>query len=425
MIHKNITLALGALTLLGAATACNASSTDSTATATSKNFLRVDGPNIVDANGEVFYIKGTNTGNWLNPEGYMFGFGRTTSPFMINEAFCELVGPTAAAEFWQDFKDNYITEADFDFIASKGANTVRIPFNYRLFTNENYMGLNDSTEGFRRIDDCVAWARKNNLRLILDMHDCPGGQTGDNIDDSYGYPWLMVDSVAQNQFVDIWKKIADYYADEDVILGYELANEPIATYWEGEERDMLNAQLEPLYKRTVEAIRQVDPNHIVLLGGPQWNSYFGNFTDWTFDNNIMYTCHRYGGDATAEAIASFIEFRDKTNLPMYMGEIGHNSDQWMSDFVNVMRANNIGYTFWPYKKLGDSSMTGAAVPEGWREEVVAFVEAPRGSYGEIRAAREKCSQQRGRELLHQYVENAKAENMLIHNNYINAIQLDK
>lgn len=389
----------------------------------SKDFLRVKGHDIVDSKGEVFYINGTNTGNWLNPEGYMFGFQRTASPRMINEAFCELVGPVAAKKFWQDFKDNYITEADFDFIARQGANTVRIPFNYRMFTNEDYMGLNDAEEGFRRIDDCVAWAAKNNLRLILDMHDCPGGQTGDNIDDSYGYPWLMTEPEAQQQFVEIWKKIARRYANEDVILGYELANEPIATYWEGEERAALNSELEPLYKKCVAAIREVDKNHIILLGGPQWNSEFGNFTDWTFDDNIMYTCHRYGGPPTADAIRSYIEFRDKTGLPMYMGELGHNTNEWMSDFVDTMRENNIGYTFWPYKKINDSSMTGVAEPQGWKEELVAFVEAPRGSFGEVRDARKFCSQQRGRELLNQYVENSKAENMLIHDDYIKAIKL--
>lgn len=390
-----------------------------------KDFLKVNGPDIVDSKGEKFYIKGTNLGNWLNPEGYMFGFQRTSSAHMIDEALRELVGPTEARRFWQNFKDNYITEADFRFIAEKGANTIRVPFNYRMFTNEDYMGLNDAGEGFRRLDDCVRWARQNGVRLILDMHDCPGGQTGDNIDDSYGYPWLMTDPVAQQQFVDIWRRIAEHYADEDVILGYELANEPVATYWEGEERDRLNAALEPLYKRATAAIREVDPNHIILLGGPQWNSYFGNFTDWTFDDNIMYTCHRYGGPATAEAIASYIEFRDKTNRPMYMGELGHNTDEWMSDFVDAMRANNIGYTFWPYKKIGDSAMTGVAEPEGWKEELVAFVEAPRGSYGEIRDARKLCSQERGVELLNRYVENAKAPNMLVHDSYIRAIQLDK
>lgn len=390
-----------------------------------KDFLKVNGPDIVDSKGEKFYIKGTNLGNWLNPEGYMFGFQRTSSAHMIDEALRELVGPTEARRFWQNFKDNYITEADFRFIAEKGANTIRVPFNYRMFTDEDYMGLNDAGEGFRRLDDCVRWARKNGVRLILDMHDCPGGQTGDNIDDSYGYPWLMTDTVAQQQFVDIWRRIAEHYADEDVILGYELANEPVATYWEGVERDRLNAALEPLYKRATAAIREVDPNHIILLGGPQWNSYFGNFTDWTFDDNIMYTCHRYGGPATAEAIASYIEFRDKTNRPMYMGELGHNTDEWMSDFVDAMRANNIGYTFWPYKKIGDSAMTGVAAPEGWKEELAAFVEAPRGSYGEIRDARKLCSQERGVELLNRYVENAKAPNMLVHDSYIRAIQLDK
>lgn len=393
--------------------------------AADKDFLHVNGYDIVDSRGEKFYIKGTNTGNWLNPEGYMFGFRRVNAPHMINEALCQLVGPSEARRFWQRFKDNYITRPDFEFIASTGANTVRIPFHYKLFTNEEYMGLSDPAEGFRRVDSCVVWARDNGLRLILDMHDCPGGQTGDNIDDSYGYPWLMTDSVAQRQFVDIWRSIASHYADEDVILGYELANEPVATYWDGEERDSLNAALEPLYKRAVAAIRGVDTNHIILLGGPQWNSYFGNFADWTFDSNIMYTCHRYGGDPTADAIREYIDFRDRTGLPMYMGEIGHNTCEWMSRFVDVMRDNNIGYTFWPYKKLGDSSMTGAAVPDGWFDELVAFVEAPRGSYSEIREARKLCSPERGRQLLDAYIDNARAANMLVYDDYINAIQLNK
>ena len=110
---------------------------------------------------------------------------------------------------------------------------------------------------------------------------------------------------------------------------------------------------------------------------------------------------------------------------MYMGEIGHNTCEWMSRFVDVMRDNNIGYTFWPYKKLGDSSMTGAAVPDGWFDELVAFVEAPRGSYSEIREARKLCSPERGRQLLDAYIDNARAANMLVYDDYINAIQLNK
>ena len=112
----------------------------------------------------------------------MFGFGRTNSPRMIDDLLCEMVGPDEAAAFWKQFKDNYITEEDIAFIASTGANTVRLPFHYKLFTDEDYMGLSAGQDGFDRIDACVQWCRKYGLYLILDMHDAPGGQTGDNID---------------------------------------------------------------------------------------------------------------------------------------------------------------------------------------------------------------------------------------------------
>lgn len=389
-----------------------------------KDFLKVDGHNIVDSKGEKFYIKGTNLGNWCNPEGYMFGFSRANSYSMINDVMTQLFGPTEAAEFWKKFKKNYITEADIRFIASKGANTIRFPFHYKLFTGEPFMGESSADAGYETVDSLVAWCGRNNLRLILDMHDCPGGQTGDNIDDSAGYPFLMTDTVSQTRFINLWENIAARYADEPVILGYELMNEPIATFWNEEETAALNAALEPLYIKTVKAIREKDSNHIILLGAPQWNSNFEPFTDWTFDDNIMYTCHRYGGPATADAIRSYIDFRDKTGLPMYMGEIGHNTDEWMSDFVDVMRENNIGYTFWPYKKIEDSSMTGIATPEGW-QEIVTFAEAPRGTFAEIREARSKVNLDAARKALDSYAEDARAENMLVHDNYISAIKLDE
>ena len=133
------------------------------------------------------------------------------------------------------------------------------------------------------------------------------------------------------------------------------------------------------------AIREVDPHHIVLIGAPQGNSNFEPFTDWDYDPQLMYTCHRYGGDATKESINNFIAFRDKSNRPMYMGEIGHNTFEWQSDFVKVMKDNNIGYTFWPYKKCDDSCMMGIEMPEEW-EEIIKFAEGPHHTYAEIREA---------------------------------------
>ena len=383
------------------------------------NYVRVSGPDLIQPNGQKLYIQGTNLGNWLNPEGYMFGFSRTNSAWMIDLLFKQAVGPDFTAKFWQTFKDNYITRDDILFIKQQGANTIRLPFNYKLFTDEDYMGLSSQQDGFKRIDDVVAWCKEAGLYLILDMHDCPGGQTGDNIDDGHGYPWLFESEPSQQLFCSIWRKIADRYKDEPIILGYELANEPIAHYFENKEE--INQQLEPLYKRAVKAIREVDPYHIILLGGARWNSDFYMFTDWTFDQNIMYTCHRNGCEATKEAIKDYIDFRDKTNLPMYMGEIGHNTDQWQTDFVKVMKEVNIGYTFWPYKKIDGSCMMGIRRPELWDSIVVKYSETPRGTYKEWREARP--NQQQFRELLMQYAENSRFKNCQPQKDYIQTMGL--
>ena len=386
---------------------------------TKSRFVHVEGINLIQPNGERLFIQGTNLGNWLNPEGYMFGFSKTNSAWMIDLLFKEAIGPDGTANFWKQFKDNYITQADIRFIAQQGANTIRLPFNYKLFTDEDYMGLSSQQDGFQRIDQLISWCRQAGLYLILDMHDCPGSQTGDNIDDGYGYPWLFESEQSQQLFCDIWQRIAKRYAKEPVILGYELMNEPIAHYFEN--KDELNARLEPLYKRAVKAIRQVDRNHVILLGGARWNSDFFMFNDWTFDNNIMYTCHRYGGDATAEAINDYISFRDKTQLPMYMGEIGHNTNEWQADFVKVMKQANIGYTFWPYKKLDGSCMMGIQRPEVWDSVVVKYSETDRTTYKNLREARP--NQQLFRQQLDEFIRNCRLERCHKQEEYIRSLDM--
>lgn len=389
-------------------------------TADALAFVTIQGTDLIRPDGTRLFIQGTNLGNWLNPEGYMFRFAKTNSARFINEMFCQLVGPDCAAQFWKSFKDNYVTCEDIRFIKQTGANTVRLPFHYKLFTDEDYMGLTVTQDGFARVDSLVEWCRESDLYLILDMHDAPGGQTGDNIDDSYGYPWLFESEASQQLYCDVWRRIADHYKNEPVILGYELFNEPIAPYFENKEE--LNGKLEALYKKGVAAIREVDRNHIVLLGGAQWNGNFRPFSDATFDDKLMYTCHRYGGQATKEAIREFIHFRDSVNLPMYMGEIGHNSDEWQAAFCQVMRENNIGYTFWPYKKMDGSCFVGIVPPDGW-EAIVAFAEAPRTTYKEIREARP--DQAASRRILEAFIEACLWKNCKIQENYIRSLGMEE
>jgi len=385
-------------------------------------FLRVKGHDIVDAKGEKFFIRGTNLGNWLNPEGYMFGFSKCNSGHFIDEMFKQLVGPEETRRFWKAFKDNYVTEDDIAFIAATGSNTIRLPFHYKLFTDEDYLDLTGPGDGFKRIDDVVRWCRKYGLRLILDMHDCPGGNTGDNIDDSYGHAWLFEEEVYQRQFCEIWKKIAKHYANEPVVLGYDLMNEPISNRLSNMAE--LNKSLERVQFMALDAIRSVDRRHIVILAGGQWNGNFSVFTDFNKDPNMMYECHHYDfGNPNYKdwRVREFAAFRDKAGKPMFMGETGHNVDAWCGAIRESMERNNIGWTFWPYKLPGKSGWNVFRYPEGWKETVVAFAESDRSSYGAIQ--KNRPDRAKALELMRQYVENCKAEHCRAEKGYIEALGL--
>lgn len=388
-----------------------------------KDFIRVQGHDLVDSTGRKFFIRGTNFGNWLNPEGYMFGFGKCNSARMIDEMFRELVGPEATKAFWRAFKDNYITEADVAFVARTGANTVRLPFHYKLFTDEDYLDLSGPGDGFKRLDDVVGWCRKYGLRVILDMHDCPGGNTGDNIDDSYGHAWLFEEEAYQRQFCEIWRRIAAHYADEPVVLAYDLMNEPISNRLANMAE--LNRSLERVQFMALDAIREVDRNHVVILAGGQWNGNFSVFSDFAKDPNMMYECHHYdfgNPNYNDGRVREFAAFRDKAGKPMFMGETGHNpSYDWYRQIRVSMETNNIGWTFWPYKLPGKSGWNTFKYPDGWRETIRAFAEADRSSYAAIQTNRpDRVTALR---LMREYVENCKYENCTAEKPYLEALGL--
>ncbi|MDD6252581.1 MAG: cellulase family glycosylhydrolase [Bacteroidales bacterium] len=381
-------------------------------------FVRTSGTKLVTEDGSLFEIRGTNLGNWLNPEGYLFQFPKSAnSGHSINDGLSQLVGPVYMDSFWKRFVDNYVTERDIEFLAAAGVNTLRLPFHYKLFTSDRYMGTTDENLGFEVIDRTVAWCRKYGLRLILDMHDCPGGQTGDNIDDSYGYPWLFREPEAQNLFIEIWCGIAKRYASEPVIIGYDLMNEPIAHYFEDKEE--LNAALQPLMIRTVKAIRKYDTRHIVILAGAQWNTNFKVYDDFTFDDNLMYSCHIYKCPPVKGSVKGFVNFMEKSGRPMYMGETGENTDDWVRDFRTVLDECGIGWTFWTYKRL-DATRTFVNIPkpEGW-DAICGFLESDRSDYASVREHRpdkDMC-----RRALEEYLESIKFNNCSVNASYVEAL----
>src|SRR5215469_17322974 len=213
---------------------------------------------IVDASGKPLLLRGTSLGNWMVTEGYMWLFeGGPQSEREIEALVTELIGPDKAEEFWKQYRENYVTRADILLLHEAGFNSIRVPMHYRFFETE-------TDEGFRLLDRVVEWSRAEGLYVILDMHAAPGGQTGTNIDDSYGYPWLYDSPKEQAHLLAVWQRIARHYRDNKTVMGYDLLNEPIPQY---PALHPLNEKLEPLYKKLTAAVREVDPNHILFLGG--------------------------------------------------------------------------------------------------------------------------------------------------------------
>ncbi|MDQ7817226.1 MAG: cellulase family glycosylhydrolase [Melioribacteraceae bacterium] len=381
----------------------------------SKEFARAHGKIILDANGKEILFRGTNLGNWLNPEGYMFHFKDVNSFRLIDELFKELVGADETRLFWKKFRDNYITRNDILYLKKLDFNHLRVPFNFKLFVLEDHPEI-FIEEGFKRLDDVINWCEEADLYVILDLHAAPGGQTGDNIDDSWGYPYLMENETARQTTILLWKKIAERYKDKKIILGYDLLNEPIAHFFENKEK--LNLELEPLYKRIVSAIREVDKNHIIFLGGAQWNTNFDVFGE-PFDENLVYTFHKYWMPPVQDEIQAYINFREKYNVPIWMGESGENEDKWIESFRILLENNNIGWSFWPYKKM-DSTRGIVSFPktEEW-DAVIKYAESSRKNFEEIR--KNKPSRETVLKALDALLYNILFKNCSINYGYLNSL----
>ena len=325
-------------------------------------FVHASGKNLVDGHGKTVLLRGTNLGNWLVQEGYMFKLeGGPASAREIEALANDLLGPAEAEVFWHKYRRAYVTKADIDFIAKQGFNTIRVPFHYKYFVAGN-------DEGLELVDKVVEWAKADGLYVILDMHCAPGGQTGANIDDSWGYPWLYESEASQAEAVAVWKRIAAHYKDNPTVLGYDLINEPIPHY---PQLQKLNPLLEPLLKKLTAAVRTVDTHHVVILEGAQWDSNFKVFGA-PFDKNLMYQFHKYWTSPTKDVIQEYLDYRDKYNVPIWMGESGENTDEWITKFRTMLDENGVNWTFWPYKKMdATSSPVTFDKPVHW-DAVVAY-----------------------------------------------------
>lgn len=379
-------------------------------------FVSVRGKALIAPDGKPLRVKGINLANWLVPEGYMFHFEGASSPKAITMILEQLVGEFATRRFWQRFRESYITRDDILFIKDAGFNAVRIPFSYRLFVGNGFPPPLEGP-GYRLLDQVIGWCREAGLYVILDMHAAPGGQTGSVMDDSWGYAYIYEDEASQDLAARLWRKLAQRYADETSVLGYDLLNEPIAHYL---DTNALNPRLEPLYRRITRAIREVDRNHIVIVEGTLWGSDLSVFGP-PFDDKLVYSFHKYWVEPTLDAIQPYLAFRDRHDVPLFMGESGEAHDEWIRALRSLLEQHEIGWAFWPYKRLdAASSVVSVPLTPEW-EAVSAFAREPVATIEHVRARRPGKAVVA--KALNDYINNIKLQNCRVNDGYLRALGL--
>ncbi len=248
---------------------------------------------------------------------------------------------------------------------------MRPALNARLF--QALDGAPDeSSEGFQLLDHLVAWGKTHGVYVIIDLHAAPGGQTGQNIDDSaHDKPELFMDPKYQDQTLALWTAIARRYHDEPAVAGYDLLNEPLPDRT-GAARTY-KAQLEPLYKRLTAAIREVDPKHMVIVEGADWANDWSVFTQ-PFDSNMVYQFHYYCWDnpAVVKSARRYIEAGKRFNAPVWVGETGERDSAIYWATTEYFEANNMGWSFWPWKKMDTRNTPFSIKPPADWEAIAAY-----------------------------------------------------
>lgn len=347
----------------------------------SQGFFKTDGQRIINEKGENILLRGMGLGGWMLQEGYMLRISNEGQQYRIKQRIDSLLGTEKTKEFYNFWLSNHTTKADIDSLKSWGFNSVRLPMHYNLYTlsAEEEAIKGEQTwinTGFELTDKLVSWCKANGMYLILDLHAAPGGQGNDNniSDRNPSKPSLWDSEDNRQKTIALWKKLAERYVNENTIIAYDIINEPNWGFEDENDKNGLNEKKNiPLKKLLVDitnAIRSVDKNHIIIIEGNGWgNNYNGILDNGLWDNNMVLSFHKYWNFNDDQSIKHILDYRKKLNVPVWLGETGENSNVWFTEAVKLLETHNIGWAWWPLKKLGFNNPLQIKTPDGYAKIV--------------------------------------------------------
>lgn len=349
------------------------------------------GKGLYEANGDRFDIKGINFGNLFIAEGWMTvnSVGAQIKPDGsyvkvsndgngIVEEYEEIYQEEMdqlLSRFTNDELDSlndayfnsYCTEADFQLLSDMGFNTVRLPMYYRNFlpteyryrrTDEELCAMDfDTIElDFSKLDVFLEYAKKYDLKVIIDMHGVMGGQSGFEHCGTRDIDFWNNDDYIEFM-CNLWQSIAEYYVVErsdlaSTILAYDLVNEPTNRNEIGTGPKQWDV-MDRLYK----AIREVDEHHVISIEGVWFPVSLPNPDRYGWEN-VLYQFHYYNWPwqgtsnelyyAFVYGLSSLVDY----DVPKFVGEFTFfgDEDAWV-EYLNKYDQHGWGWTIWSYKMI--------------------------------------------------------------------------
>jgi endoglycosylceramidase len=163
---------------------------------------------------------------------------------------------------------------------------------------------------------------------------------------------FWMNSTLQANLSNVWRMIAQHYANETTIGRYDILNEPWMYMTTSPADHAVNVA--SFYLKAMRSIEEVDPNHILFLEPAVMNSY-----SLPIKGNIVWSPHFYplSSDSKyfhenvtileADLASKYKQFVVPMGSPMWIGEFGAFMNdisyrEWLQDATNLFDKYQIG-----------------------------------------------------------------------------------
>ena len=187
---------------------------------------------------------------------------------LANEAHSEqaIVKSAARKHRWKGFnllekftanRNRPFQERDFEWMAGWGFDFIRLPMDYRAWTDsKDPKKLDEKT--LKEIDQAVEWGKQYNVHVNVNLHRAPGYCVNPPAEPLN----LWESDEALDQFCFQWRQFSERYKNySSEQVSFNLINEPGA---------MASEKYEKVVRAAVKEIRAISPDRLILIDGLRW-----------------------------------------------------------------------------------------------------------------------------------------------------------